>query len=227
MNILIAEDTAVNAIMLRNMLAHEGYRILVAADGQEALRMLEAHPEVDLLATDLVMPGMDGFALLDEVRNRDTLRNLPVIIITGDAEADTVRRAVAMGARAYILKPLTEPSRVLEKVRQIAESMDPVLLDENSISEELPGSRRSYMEILDALSSSVSQALARGSLPDPESLRAFRDSAEKVGARRLLAALDAHLAGDGGNRDLTPVLLREFAALQAVLVQRGVDPPES
>lgn len=118
MNILVVEDTAVNAIMIRNILTHEGYGVRIVASANEALESLRDDPAVDLIVADIGLPGMDGIDLVREARAIDGLEAVPALFITGDASAETVRKAVDVGAGGYILKPIVQPSQLLERVRQ-------------------------------------------------------------------------------------------------------------
>lgn len=118
MNILVVEDAAVNAIMIRNILTHEGYGVRVAGTADDALDILREDGSVDLIVADIGLPGMDGIDFIREARGLPGLADVPVIFITGDDSADTVRKAMAVGAGSYILKPIVQPSQVLERVRQ-------------------------------------------------------------------------------------------------------------
>ena len=80
MTILVAEDTAVNAILLKNIIERAGHVALRAADGVEALELLEAHPEIELAAVDVHMPRMDGLELVRTMRERSEWKDLPVVL---------------------------------------------------------------------------------------------------------------------------------------------------
>lgn len=116
--ILVVEDTAVNAIMIRNILTHEGYAVRVAASADDALEILREEDGVDLIVADIGLPGMDGIELVREARTMAGLEEVPALFITGDSTAETVKKAMDVGAGGYILKPIVQPSQVLERVRQ-------------------------------------------------------------------------------------------------------------
>lgn len=113
MKILIAEDNPVDAIILRNILEHEEHAVVVASDGRAALEALSQHPDIAAIFADIRMPDLDGLGLVEAVRERTETAGIPVIFVSGIAEAEYVRRAVALGAGGYLLKPINEPSRVL------------------------------------------------------------------------------------------------------------------
>lgn len=118
MNILVVEDTAVNAIMIRNILTREGYGVRVSGSADEALDLLRDDEAIDLLLADVGLPGMDGIDLVREARKISGYEEIPAIFITGDASSDTVQKAMEVGAGGYILKPIVQPSQVLARVRE-------------------------------------------------------------------------------------------------------------
>ncbi|MCL2647591.1 MAG: sigma-54 dependent transcriptional regulator [Phycisphaerales bacterium] len=103
--ILLAEDDASVLLAIGDTLADAGYEVLRSASGRDALLKLSS--EVDLLITDLWMPGMDGLALLTEARQREPL--LEVILITGNATVTSAIQAMKAGAFDYLTKPFTPP----------------------------------------------------------------------------------------------------------------------
>ena len=81
MNILIVDDIETNRKLLRVTLEEEGHTTLEASDGVEALQILDRET-VDAIISDILMPNMDGFRLCHELRQRDSLKHLPLIIYT-------------------------------------------------------------------------------------------------------------------------------------------------
>jgi len=114
--ILLAEDDASVLQAIGDTLGDAGYEVLRAVSGREALLKLSG--EVDLLITDLWMPGMDGLALLTEARQREPL--LEVILITGNATVTSAIQAMKAGAFDYLTKPFTPPD-LLEVVERSLE----------------------------------------------------------------------------------------------------------
>jgi signal transduction histidine kinase len=101
--ILLAEDNADMSEHIRRTLAPE-FRVRRARDGAEALRLAETE-KPDLILTDLMMPGMDGSALLDEVRRRPQFSAIPVILLTARADEEIRLKLLQRGAQDYVLKP--------------------------------------------------------------------------------------------------------------------------
>lgn len=103
--ILVVEDSRSVAIVLSRILENDGYQVVVASDGADALRLSEAKGPFSLMITDVVMPGqLDGFSLSRALRDRQT--NLPVIFISGyPAEVEKMRRGYS-GEDVFLVKPV-------------------------------------------------------------------------------------------------------------------------
>jgi len=104
--ILVAEDDEVTLDGLRTLLVVWGYEVEMATDGRSALERASALPPA-LVLTDVAMPNMDGLELLTALR-KDHPR-LPVIILTGRGNKDTVLRASRQGAYGFLSKPVNVP----------------------------------------------------------------------------------------------------------------------
>jgi two-component system chemotaxis response regulator CheY len=118
MKILVADDMEAVRTSVCALLQHFGFtNVSGARDGHHALEIIRSDG-VDLLITDLDMPNMDGLELLHAIRSDDVLENLPVLVLTADAEKDSVRKTAQAGANDYIIKPFT--MEVLEqKIKNI------------------------------------------------------------------------------------------------------------
>ena len=104
--ILIVEDSRLLREMAKEELEGGGHEVVGAADGSEALARL-AERRFDVILTDLVMPGMDGLALMEAVRKE--VRDLPVVLMTAhEKSADAAVAAIRRGATDYLIKPLKE-----------------------------------------------------------------------------------------------------------------------
>ena len=93
---------------VRKALTHAGHEVLEADNGEEGLRLIEAHAP-DLVLLDLNMPGMDGFEVLQALRSRETGRSLPVIVLTGLGDEESARRSFQFGATDFLVKPFSPP----------------------------------------------------------------------------------------------------------------------
>lgn len=126
MKVLVVDDHPVNRRLLRAVLEGNGAQVVEAADGAEALALLERE-KVDAVVSDLLMPTMDGFRLLREVRSRPDLHSLPFLVVSGTyLEPEDEQLALRMGADAYLAKPLP-PTVVLEALRGAVQQDRPPL----------------------------------------------------------------------------------------------------
>lgn len=105
--ILIVDDFTTLRMSLRSVLEQLGYsKIDEAEDGQEAVGKLK-EKDYDLIISDIDMPVMNGFELLDYVKKDDSLKNIPVIFITAEAEREKIVESIKAGLDAYITKPFS------------------------------------------------------------------------------------------------------------------------
>lgn len=126
--ILIVEDTESCATTLEiALLAIPHVDVRVALSAQQALEVLDrAASPVSALVTDLHLPAMDGFELIERVRADSRTARLPIIVISGDSDPTTPDRIYRLGANAYFGKPYS-PARVRQKVEQLLDANSPSL----------------------------------------------------------------------------------------------------
>ena len=115
--ILIVEDSPVEAELLHRTLIRAGYRVTLAKDGEEGLRALRAH-RYALVMSDIVMPLMNGYQLCHEIKHDDTLWNIPVILLTVLSEPEDIIEALNSGADSYLTKPFAEDV-LLTRIRSL------------------------------------------------------------------------------------------------------------
>ena len=115
--VLVVDDSKVVRIKTSRLLEKHGYRVLLADDGLAALACLDAQP-VDLLITDVEMPGLDGFGLTQRLRSQPRWTRLPVIMITSSDEKHRVD-AAAVGVDVLLGKPYDEPALLAEVQRAL------------------------------------------------------------------------------------------------------------
>ncbi|MGC8833214.1 MAG: sigma-54-dependent transcriptional regulator [Armatimonadota bacterium] len=123
--LLVVDDERIVRESLHDIFEMDGYTVYTAVDGEDALRRLEQVP-VDLVVTDITMPGMDGIQLLKSIRV--VSEHLPVIIITGNPSSHTTLEALRYGASDYITKPFSS--------REVLASVDRALLRSRLFDEE-------------------------------------------------------------------------------------------
>ncbi len=103
-HILVVDDNRVNRVKLSISLEGQGHRVALAEDGQQALDMLKQQA-FDVVLLDIVMPGIDGFQVLEKVKADPELRDIPVIVISALEEIDSAVRCIEIGAEDYLPKP--------------------------------------------------------------------------------------------------------------------------
>jgi len=112
--ILVVDDQPANLRVVSSLLSRHGYEVQTAPDGAEALAMLESR-QPDLLLLDMLMPNMDGFALLARIKQNPDLLRLPVVFLTVAQDRELLLRAFDAGAVDYVTKPFM-PEELLARV---------------------------------------------------------------------------------------------------------------
>ncbi|KAF0208100.1 MAG: adenylate [Actinobacteria bacterium] len=120
--ILVVEDTELLRRIYHDKLVQEGYQVLTAGDGLEALAVLRAHP-MDLVLLDLIMPRMGGLDVLENMKADPRTSSIPVVILTNLGEESAIGRAVELGAADYLIKNSAKPADVAEKIRLVLDSL--------------------------------------------------------------------------------------------------------
>jgi DNA-binding response OmpR family regulator len=113
--ILLVDDSPTAILWQRLILEADQYEVVVATDGEEGVRLAKTeHP--DLVLLDVMMPRMDGFAALREIRADEALRATPILMVTTRSEMAHVMQGYECGCNEYITKPV-DRSELLMKVR--------------------------------------------------------------------------------------------------------------
>lgn len=103
--VLIVDDDDDSRLMLKILLEMWNYRVVEAGDGIEALDLAE-NSRPDLILLDVKMPNLDGFAVTEKIRRSAKIGSVPIIFLSGCAEANYKKRAFAVGGNEYLVKPL-------------------------------------------------------------------------------------------------------------------------
>lgn len=117
-SILVVDDSITTRSLEKSILEAHGYRVRVATDGLEALQLLRESP-ADMIITDIQMPRLDGFGLLEAVKADAKLCHIPVIIVSSLERVEDQRRGLQLGADAYVTKGRFDQGELLSAIRQI------------------------------------------------------------------------------------------------------------
>jgi len=116
--ILIVEDDVFLADLYRTKFDLEGFDVSVAYDGEKGIEMVsKKKPEVILL--DLILPKVNGFAVLEAIKADKKLKNIPVILLTNLSQKSDVERGLELGAVDYLIKAHFMPSEVVTKIKHL------------------------------------------------------------------------------------------------------------
>jgi PleD family two-component response regulator len=122
MKILIIDDDRMTVVMLEHLLNKRGYtRVLGLTDSRKAVETCATF-DPDLILLDLIMPGKDGFAVLEMLRSSDDSESfLPIVVLTADASEEAKERALEAGATDFLVKPVSRTEALL-RIRNLLET---------------------------------------------------------------------------------------------------------
>jgi len=116
--ILVVDDSITSRSLEKSILEAHGYRVRTAVDGLEALEFLR-HEKADLIITDIQMPRMDGFGLVEALKADSGLKDIPVIIVSSLESPQDQERGLLLGADAYVVKRKFDQTELLDAIRQM------------------------------------------------------------------------------------------------------------
>ena len=136
LNILVAEDNAVNQQVIDGILRHAGHEVQIVDSGEQVLDLLDADlGKIDLMILDMNMPEMDGLDVLKTIRFMDTSHALPVIMLTADATPEARLACTEAGADAFFTKPINARA-LLDRIALISREIDKVDITAETLSFE-------------------------------------------------------------------------------------------
>jgi DNA-binding response OmpR family regulator len=116
--ILLVEDDTFLLDMYSTKFELEGFAVLTAEDGKKGLELAKKE-NPDIILLDILMPKMDGFAVLDELKKNPGTEKIPVILLTNLGQKDDVKKGFEKGAVGYLIKAHFMPSEVVDKIKKI------------------------------------------------------------------------------------------------------------
>lgn len=116
--ILVVDDTQMYQNIYRSKLLSEGFAVKLAGNGAEAIKIL-LEEAFDLVLLDLTMPLMDGFKVLQAIKENPKLSSINVVVFSSRGQPEEIEKAVNLGADGYLIKSTTPPNEVVKKVREM------------------------------------------------------------------------------------------------------------
>ncbi len=157
--VLIVDDQEINRDALEGILdEEEGYSVIFAGNGKEAMDLIrERQDDLSIVLLDLIMPVMNGFEVLEAVRADEQLKDIPIIVLTSEKQAEL--QALELGASDFITKPFDSPDVIVKRVSRIIELNDGRQLIRSAEKDKLTGlySRNFFFEYTNRLYSNSSE----------------------------------------------------------------------
>lgn len=212
--LLVVDDNEDNRVLLTQLLERQGYRVLIAEDGWQALARLQTE-RIDLILLDIMMPGLNGYQVLERLMADPSLRHLPVIMISALRDLESVVRCVELGAEDYLFKPFNS---VLLRAR-IASSLE---------KKRLRDQEQVYLQQLQ-MEQARSERLLLNMLPAPVAARLKAGERQIADQAPAVTVLFADLVGFTALCDRLPapvvvMFLNDiFSTFDALVAQAGLE----
>lgn len=129
--ILIVEDDPLIVKIYTTRLTADGYEVSSAENGEDGLKLAEQNPP-DLVVLDIMMPRMDGFAVLGKLRANPQMKQIPIIVYSNLAQEEEIKRAKESGATEFVIKANVTPTEMVAKIKQYLGNLKP----QNSVTKE-------------------------------------------------------------------------------------------
>ena len=116
--ILIVDDSLTMIMSLKSNLELNGFKVETASDGLQALTKLKSGLKPDLIITDINMPRMDGITFIKTVREQDSYRDIPIVVLSTEGEDRDIHAGLSIGANLYMVKP-AQPEIMVRNVKML------------------------------------------------------------------------------------------------------------
>ncbi|MHB8667388.1 MAG: response regulator transcription factor [Burkholderiales bacterium] len=120
--VLVVEDNDEISYLIQFLLEREGHGVELARDGREAEQKIAAMAPPGLVMLDVMLPYIDGFQLLSQIRRRKGWERIPVLMLTAKSQERDIVRALEAGANDYVVKPF-QPNELLARVRRLTKAI--------------------------------------------------------------------------------------------------------
>lgn len=116
--IMIVEDDTFVMDIYQTKLSSEGFEVIAAMNGQEAIDRLEKETELpNIILLDIIMPRIDGLEVLKRIKANDRWKDIPVILLTNLSQKEEIETGLGLGAKDYMIKSHFTPMEVLDKIK--------------------------------------------------------------------------------------------------------------
>lgn len=115
--VMVVEDDNIVSTMLKHLLERRGYQIEIASDGRRAAEMIDSEVPPALILLDVMLPFVDGFELIRQIRRNGAWEKVPIIMLTAKTREEDIVRALESGADDYIVKPF-QPQELIARVKR-------------------------------------------------------------------------------------------------------------
>lgn len=225
MSVLIVEDNPISSRVLEHTLDRNGYDTHTAGDGEQALELLDAHPEIQLVITDLVMPKTDGMELVRRIKERPEWSDIPIILCTSKTPASISNRYPMVGWKIEF-KPINADS-LLAKVKASLAQQRPIMQNSDQTMAQIGMDSQAFLDVLDEFLKLIKDNVTRLEQHGKESseppldidLGNLMEGAKLLRADRVTDILEKLSRSPAGLKQesissLYPLLVRELKALQ-------------
>jgi len=120
-SILLVDDSSTNNLLLESALKGQRFHISTAVNGEAALKVLN-NKDIDLVLLDIMMPGLSGYDVLEEMSKSKKLSSIPVIMVTARSQYEEEKRAKELGAADYFEKPL-KLDKLINRVKELTQEL--------------------------------------------------------------------------------------------------------
>lgn len=117
-HILIVDDSKTVRNLVSFIMKKEGYKVTMAEDGLDGLEKLFSAEKIDLIICDVNMPRMDGFTFIKNVREQDTYKDVPIIVLSTEGRQADIDLGIQLGANLYMVKP-AQPEKMVQNVKML------------------------------------------------------------------------------------------------------------
>jgi len=115
--ILLVEDDPFLTTMYKTRFSSEGHEVMTAQDGESALEVLKKSPP-DLAMLDVMLPKLGGFGILEEMQKTDSLKKIPVIVLTNLADEESIKKAKDFGVKEFLTKAKHTPTEIFTVIKK-------------------------------------------------------------------------------------------------------------